>query len=192
MKILISTIVITVIILTSCNQNTGSNNKVNNEHKEFNPNVEIMSKVVSETEIQTIVNTNFPDSTLLTLTATRGYKRKNSNENYSVQLYYSFNSIVKNGQIIFKFNPIDKSWINDYENLRKQNSQFDKALTEIDAKSIKDTIEISVTFTPKKEQPENVVSIVGKNGENLIGDGVETNNNGFKIFNNKIKFYNKF
>ena len=100
---------------------------------------------------------------------------------------------MKDGQVSFTFNPLDKGWIDEYEALRKQNWSFDKSMTEIDKKSIKDTIEISVLFTPKGKQPENVVKIIGANGENLNGAEVQTNNNvGFKFYDKKIKFYSKF
>lgn len=192
MKNLILTTLTTILILTSCNQNAGTKNEEISEKKEFNVNVDILTEVISETEIETRVKTNFPENTSLTITASRDYKRKNSNEQYAAQLYYSFNSIVKNGLIAFSFNPIDNSWIDRYEELRKQNFEFDKSLTEIDRLSIKDTIEISVLFTPKKDQPENVVKIIGENGEYLYGSDVETNNGGFKIFRKEIKIYSKF
>ena len=192
MKNLILTAVTTALVLTSCNPKAETKNKEITEKTEFNANVDIATEMVSETEIKTTIKTSFPENTSFTITASRDYKRKNSNEQYAADLYYSFSSIVKNGQIIFTFNPLDKSWIDKYEAIRKQNGEFDKTLTQIDKKSIKDTIEVSVLFTPKGKQPQNVVKIIGVNGENLNGEGVETNDGGFKVYDKKIKFYSKF
>ncbi|MFZ4522985.1 MAG: hypothetical protein ACOYNC_14845 [Bacteroidales bacterium] len=187
MKNLILTVIVASLVLPSCNQVAKTAEKT-----EFNASVDISTVKVSETEINTSIKTNFPDSTSLIITATREYKRKNNNEQYAADLYYSFTSIVKNGQISFSFNPLDKSWIEAYEALRKQNGEFDKKLTEIDKTTIKDTIEISVLFTPKGKQPVSVIKLIGANGENLNGADVEANNGGFKVYDKKIKFYNKF
>lgn len=193
MKNLILTMTAIGLLLTSCNQTTQTKNEEITETAPFNANVDITTEKVSASEIKATVKTNFPENTSLTITASRDYKRKNNNEQYAADLYYSFSSIVKDGQVSFTFNPLDKGWIDEYEALRKQNGSFDKSMTEIDKKSIKDTIEISVLFTPKGKQPENVVKIIGANGENLNGAEVQTNNNvGFKFYDKKIKFYSKF
>jgi len=189
---LIFTAVTAGLLLTSCNSKTKTKSEKISEKTEFNANVDISTEIVSETEIKTTVKTNFPENTSLTITASRDYRRKNCSEQYAADLYYSFRSIVKDGQISFTFNPLDKSWIDEYEALRKQNGQFDKTLTEIDKKSIKDSVEISVLFTPKGEQPENVVKIIGVNGENLNGADVEIINDDFKVYEKTIRFYSKF
>lgn len=192
MKNLILTAITAVLLLTSCNQNAETKNEVATEKIAFTPNVDITTENTSGNEIKVTIKTNFPENTSLTITASRDYKRKDSDEQYAADLYYSFSSIVKDGQINFNFNPNNNSWIDEYEELRKQIGEFDKTMTEINRKSIKDTIEISVLYTPKGKQPENVVNVLGVNGENLNGEEVETNNRGFKVYNKKIKFYNKF
>ncbi|NYT01087.1 MAG: hypothetical protein GKB99_05135, partial [Methanocellales archaeon] len=42
---------------------------------------------------------------------------------------------------------------------------------------ISDDVKISVIFTPKRDQPESVYAIVGKNAEGLTGDQVEVSGN---------------
>lgn len=192
MKNLILTAITAVLLLTSCNQNAETKNGVATEKIAFTPNVYITTENTSGNEIKATIKTNFPENTSLTITASRDYKRKDRDEQYAADLYYSFSSIVKDGQITFNFNPNNNSWIDEYEALRKQNGEFDKTLTEINRKSIKDTIEITVLFTPKGKQPESVINVLGANGENLNGDEVETNNGGFKVYDKKIKFYHKF
>jgi hypothetical protein len=192
MKNLILTATTAVLLLTSCNQNAETKNEVATEKIAFTPNVDITTENTSGNEIKATIKTNFPENTSLTITASRDYKRKDRDEQYAADLYYSFSSIVKDGQIAFNFNPNNNRWIDEYEVLRKQNGEFDKTLTEINRKSIKDTVEISVLYTPKGKQPDNVVKIIGANGENLNGVDVETINGGFKVYDKKIKFYSKF
>jgi hypothetical protein len=192
MKNLILTATTAILLLTSCNQNAETKNENAIEKVAFTPKVDITTENTSDNEIKATIKTNFPENTSLTITASRDYKRKERDEQYAADLYYSYSSIVKNGQVTFNFNPNDNSWIEKYEELRKQNGEFDKTLTEINRKSIKDTIEINVLFTPKGKQPESVINVLGANGDNLNGDEVETNNGGFKIYDKKIKFYHKF
>lgn len=158
----------------------------------FNPKVEISLGPPSEKEIQVKAETNFPENTSLTITASREYKRQGSDVIYSTSYYSSIHTRVKNGQVSFSFDPTDKGWIKEYEKLRNSNGYFDKTLTEIDYNTIKDTIEISILFTPKGENPENVVKVVGVDGKNLKGDGVEIVNREFKIYNKTLKFFHKY
>ncbi|NYT00450.1 MAG: hypothetical protein GKB99_01815 [Methanocellales archaeon] len=46
-----------------------------------------------------------------------------------------------------------------------------------DFERISDDVKISVIFTPKRDQPESVYAIVGKNAEGLTGDQVEVSGN---------------
>ena len=193
MKNLILTTVTMVLFLTSCNLGVETQNEDVIEKKEFIPNVDISTENVSEHEIKVIINTNFPENTSLSIRAGRDYKRTNRNEQYNIDLYNSNNTIVeKNAPITFSFNPNDNSWLDEYDELRRTNWEFDKTLTEIDMKSIKDSIEISVLYTPKGKQPENVKAIIGVDGENLNGTNVETTRQGFKTYRMSINFYSKF
>lgn len=159
------------------------------EKKDYN--IQIETKKIDPQTIHTKIKTNFPDNTPFTITASRDYKRENSSENYSIDLFYSYKSIVKNGSIEFNFDPTDKQWLNEYKELQKQNGEFDKTLTNIDIQSIKDTIEISVLYTPKAEQNNDLKKLFGEKGENLKGVNVEDNGN-FKIFRKTIKIYDKY
>lgn len=187
MKIAISILFINLILL-SCNTQKKKNVSV----EKLKAKIEIVTETISNSEIKATIKTNLPENTNLTITASRDYKRKNDNAQYAGDLYYSFSSPVKNGKISFNFNPLSKKWIDEYEIFRKENGEFDKTLTEIDNKSIEDTIEISVLYTPKAKQPEDIIKKLGSNGENLIGKEIETTSSGFKICSKKIKLYNQF
>lgn len=154
-------------------------------------NISIDAKKIEPKTIQTKIKTNFPENTAFTITASRDYKRENNPENYSIDLYYAFNSLVKNGSIEFNFDPADKKWLDEYKEIQKQNGESDKTLTDIDISSIKDTIEISVLYTPKAEQNQELKKIFGENGENLIGVNVEDNGK-FKTFKKTIKIYDQY
>jgi hypothetical protein len=68
---------------------------------------------------------------------------------------------------------------------------MDELYTAIDRKTIKDTIEISILYTPFNEQSEEIKSIIGAKGENLTGKDVEVFPE-YKIYNKIIKIYNEF
>lgn len=176
-----------IFTFISCNKKT---EKAETKEK-LNLKVDVTTQNISENEIKTIVKTNFPENTPFTVTVSRDYNRKNNKEKYTGQLYYSYNSLVKNSQLNFNFIVNDKKWLDEYEILRKENGKFDKTLTEIDKKTIKDTLEISILYTPKAEQSEDVKKIIGADCENLIGKEVEKVSD-FKVYNKTIKIYNKF
>ena len=180
-------LLLSIVTFISCNKKTEETET--KEKIEFK--VDITTKNISENEIKSMIKTNFPENTPFTITVSRDYSRKNNNEKYAGQLYYSNSSLVKNNQLDFNFKTDDKKWLDEYEVLRKENGKFDKTLTEIDKKTIKDTIEISILYTPKAEQSETVKKIIGENGKNLIGKDVEKVSD-FKVYNKTIKIYNKF
>lgn len=180
-------ILFSIITFISCNKKAETIET--KEKTEFE--VNIVTENISENEIKSIVKTNFPENTPFTITVSRDYGRKNNNEKYAGQLYYSYNSFVKNNHLDFNFKVDDKKWLDEYETLRKENGKFDKTLTEIDKKTIKDTLEISILYTPKAEQSEDIKKIIGINGENLTGKDVEKVSD-FKVYNKTIKIYNKF
>ena len=180
-------LLLSIVTFISCNK---KNEKIETKEKiEFK--VDITTENISENEIKSIVKTNFPENTPFTISVSRDYSRKNNDEKYAGQLYYSYSSLVKNNQLDFNFKIDYKKWIDEYETLRKENGKFDKTLTEIDKKTIKDTLEISILYTPKSEQSEDVKKIIGANGENLTGKDVEKVSD-FKVYNKTIKIYNKF
>lgn len=179
-----------IVTFISCNKKTQETEKTETKEKtEFK--VNITTENISENEIKAIVKTNFPENTPFTITVSRDYSRKSNDEKYAGQLYYSYNSLVKNNQLDFNFKIDDEKWLDEYEALRKENGKFDKTLTEIDKKTIKDTLEISILYTPKSEQSEDIKKIIGANGENLTGNDVEKVSD-FKVYNKTIKIYNKF
>lgn len=153
--------------------------------------VDIQTERIKNGEYKVIVKTNFPDETKLYISAKREYKRKNNDEIYAVDLYSNSNSIVKNGIIEFSFNIDDSDYINEYKDYQKQNGKYDNTLTDIDFSTMKDSIEVSVLFTPKAKQSSTTVLVAGENGEKLSGEGVE-NHSGFKILRKSVLIFDKY
>lgn len=197
------------ILIISCNKKIDKNESVKKiENIEKTENIEkikisefkvdVKTEEISKNEFQSTLTTNFPENTSFTITVSRDYRRKNNDEQYAGQFYYSYNSYVKNKQLKFNFKIDDKKWIKEYEDekqkyegLVKDYSEMDELYTEIDKKTIKDTIEISILYTPLAEESEEIRRIIGANGENLTGKDVEVFSE-CKIYNKIIKIYNKF
>ncbi len=110
--------------------------------------------------------------------------------------YYSSEYGIKNGKIEFTLNINDNKWIKNYNQRRESvNKRYpsNKEFTEIDFKSIKDSIEISIVYSPKLlfNQKNNVKKILGEKGENINGKGTIKIDD-FKMFKKSIRIYSKF
>lgn len=139
--------------------------------KEFR--IDINTEKVSGNTIKTIIKTNFPEKTILTITAERLYRMKNNSNIYGGNHFFS-RIPVKNGMIEFSFAVDDGQWIrehNHYMEMDNNSNLSDTILTEIDYESIIDSLKISVFYNPLFEVDENVMKIVGENGKNLNGRG---------------------
>jgi hypothetical protein len=194
---------ICTVLIISCNKKTDKIDKTENienieniKISEFK--VDVKTEEISKNEFQSLITTNFPENTPFTITVSRDYRRKNNDEQYAGQFYYSYRSLVKNNQLKFNFKIDDKKWIKEYEDTVKEYEDMTKeyketyeSLTEIDRKTIKDTIEISILYTPLVEQSEEIKSLIGAKGENLTGKDVEVFSE-YKIYNKIIKIYNEF
>ena len=158
--------------------------------------IDINSRKTSEKEFKVTISTNFPENTIFSITAERIYKRKNNENYYGGTHYYSSEHGIKNGKLEFILKVNDSMWINKY-NLHRENEKLNKfknnKLTEIDYKSIKDSIEISVVYSPRFlfNQKDNVKKILGENGENIRGKGT-IKMDGIKIFEKSIKIFSQF
>ena len=153
--------------------------------------INIEAQKINDKKVKTTITTNFPENTVFSITATRIYKRKNNPNYYSGVHYFSRELAVKNGIIEFSFDVNDKDWIDSYNNFRESENQFDKELTEIDFKSIQDSLEISVFYEPRLERDYEVKKVLGEKGEKIRGKGtIEIDD--YNVFNEKIKIYDRF
>jgi hypothetical protein len=156
--------------------------------------INITPKKISKNKFRTIIKTNFPENTIFSITVERLYRRKSNPNIYGGTHFFSREFPVKNGKIEFSFEVNDRKWIEYYNQHReddKRNEFPNKELTEIDFKSIKDSLEISVFYNPIFERDENVKKILGENGKQLSGKGtVELENE--KIFRITKSIYSRF
>ena len=158
--------------------------------------IDISSKKISEKKINIIITTNFPENTIFSISAERIYKRKDNTDYYGGVHYYSSEYGVKNGLVEFTLNINDNEWIKDYNQHKEYITKkfpSNKEFTEIDLNSIKDSIEVSVVYSPEYlfNQKNNVLEILGEKGENIKGKGT-IKIDGIKMFTKSIKIYSKF
>ena len=183
---------ITLLAISSCGGSNGTSDESTKKIAQISEfKVDIQPNKINDREYKVIVNTNFPDETKFMISASREYMRKNNQEIYAVDLYSNSNAIVKNGLIEFTFSTYDGEYISEYKALQKQNGLYDNTLTDIDFSTMKDSIEISVLFTPKSKQSSTTVQVAGENGEKLSGEGVE-DYSGFKILRKSVLVFDKY
>ena len=179
--------ILTALILSGC-----TTSEVTDEIAEISEfKIDMQPERIDDNMFKVVVKTNFPDDTRLTISANREYRRINNDEIYAGSLYSNPEAIVKNGMVEFSFKTNDSEWIKRYEKIQTQNGQFDNTLTDIDYSTVKDSIEISVLFTPKAKQSPATIQATGLNGENLTGEGVEEYAD-FKVLNKRILIFDKY
>jgi hypothetical protein len=175
-------LLLSVLALASCNEKK-------EQIQDFK--IDVKTEELSKNNYKVNIKTNFPDNTSFNINVGRDYRRKSNTEKYAGEHYSEFSTLVKNGEINFNFIVNDQKWIGDYKTIKSKNEAIDKSLTDIDFETIKDTLELTVLYTPMSETNEENLKLIGKNGEFLKGDGLE-NNGTFNVFIKKIKIYNKF
>ncbi len=162
-------VILSILVLVSCNTQTQQQEK-KEEIKFQLPDemkIDIQTENLNDNIIKVSVITNFPDSTNFTIDAGRPYKRVNDNADYNGELYYQYSVYSINGKIDFQIQVDDKKWLDEFEKFKKMDSKIKNI------KNIQDSIEINVLYTPKGNQTAANQSILGKNGENIKGKGVE-------------------
>ena len=142
------------------------------EAKEYK--IELSAINEGERKVKIDINANFPDGTNLHIWVKRiYYQGGNLNEKYAGEIFAKDVS-VKNGKIELLINVDDSGWYNEY--YRKAEEYKDI----IDMPGVTHTspeIEISVLFSPKRDQSKDVLEILGYNGEFIKGLGVDESGN---------------
>lgn len=119
--------------------------------------------------------TNLPDGSALDIVATRPYTTLEDNQNYEGTLGSLKTTVQKGGySVVFEFS--DKKWydpIANYYKLLNREAKLNQGRA-YNFKNISDDIKIEASFSPK-DQNENVLAIVGKNGEKLNGPDLYKN-----------------
>jgi len=129
--------------------------------------VDLSTVNLSARQIKIDVKTNFPDGTNLLVTVGRTHFLKGTEDEYSGEIFNK-DLTVNQGKIETTISVDDSKWYNEHQRLVKALPDEIKPISKIS-----DNITISVLFSPKREQPNNVLNKLGVNGEYISGDGAE-------------------
>lgn len=119
-----------------------------------------------------VINTNFPDGTILSLSIDRKYYLKGDTAAYSEGIFDKDFS-VEQGKIetiidINDLNINDSKWYaREARSIKYSPDEFPPIA------KISDNVIIDILYTPASPQPANVIKILGPRGEFVTGDGVE-------------------
>lgn len=138
--------------------------------------IDLSTVNLSAREIKINIKTNFPDGTNFLVSVGRTHFLKGTDEEYSGEIFDK-DFPVNQGKIETTVKVDDSKWYNEHQRLVKALPDDIKPISKIS-----DNITVSVLFSPKREQPENVLKTLGVNGEYISGDGAEKKY-GFTTFN---------
>lgn len=135
------------------------------ELKEYTINLSLKNK--RNRNIRIDIKTNFPDGTKLLLGVSRTHYLRGNKDAYSGDIFNK-DIMVRNGKIETTVKINDTQWYNSYQKLVIQAPDSFKPISKIS-----DKIEISVMFSPRRDQSEDILKILGKDGEFVTGKGVD-------------------
>ena len=115
------------------------------------------------------ISTNFPEGTNFLVDLSRIYYEKGKSEKYAGEIY-SKDIPVKDSKIELDISVNDSPWYNKYYQDAKK---FSGIIDYPGIGKISPNIEVSVLFSPLREQLGKVLKILGKDGEFIKGTGVK-------------------
>jgi len=142
------------------------------EAKEYK--IELSAIDEGERKVKININTNFPDGTKLHIWVYRPYYEGGDLSTEYAGEFFAKDISVKNGKIELLVDIDDSGWYNEYYRKAEEYKGV------IDMPGVTHTskkIEISVLFTPKGDQPKDILETLGYNGEFIKGPGVDESGN---------------
>ena len=133
------------------------------EFKEYK--IGIFTNNVEKREMEININTDFPDGTNLLVSIGRTHFLKDIKDAYSGDIF-SKDFSVENGKINTTVEINDYEWYNEHIRLVKALPDDIQPIAKISV-----NITISVLFSPRRTQQENVLKILGTKGEFVGGKG---------------------
>jgi len=124
---------------------------------------------LGDRKVKINIKTNFPEGTNMLVDATRIYYEKGKEEKYSGDIF-SRDISVKEGTIETIFTVNDSLWYNKYY---KDAKKFSGIIDYPGIGKISPEVEVSVLFSPRRDQPEKILKTLGQNGEFIKGLGAE-------------------
>jgi Icc-related predicted phosphoesterase len=125
-------------------------------------------KKIAPRKISITVNSNLPDSTNLLITVGRIHYIKEEQGEYSGEIY-SKDIALKQGKLETTVNINDAKWYNEHQQLVNAAPENFFPISKI-----LDSIDIEVLFSPGRDQPKEILDILGKSGENIKGTYAES------------------
>lgn len=130
---------------------------------------------LSGRELKIGIKTDFPDGTILYVDVHRIHFLKGSNEEYAGEIFER-DFVVNQGSIETTVQIDDSDWYNEHLQLVKDLPNDIQPISKIS-----ENITVSVMFSPKRDQPANILMILGTDGEYVGGVGAE-NDLGFTVY----------
>ena len=115
--------------------------------------------------------TDFPDDTNLLISVSRIYFEQGASDEYSGQIF-DRDMAVSDGKIQIKVSVDDKPWLREY---REKQQKLPDLFTGIS--KVSEDVTIAVLFSPKRDQPEHIANILGKNAEFVAGESAKRSGN---------------
>lgn len=159
-----------LFLLSSCGGGSSTKSKID---------YKMIMKVakINNSSINLTIKTNLPTKSTILVSVYREFYQKGNTEPNSGAI---FNKDIEVSDDIIKI-PIpinDKSWYNDFQQELKSDPKG-AIFKPID--KISDTIFVFVTFSPRRQKNENVLTTIGKSGENLPdANPVRSEQSGFR------------
>ena len=146
------------------------------EAKEYK--IELSATDEGERKVKININTNFPDGTNLHIWVKRiYYEGGDLNTEYAGEIFTKDVS-VKNGKIELLIDIDDSGWYNGYY---KKAEEYKGIIDMPGVTHTSPEIEISVLFSPKRDQSKDILETLGYNGEFIKGPGVDESGN-FNVY----------
>jgi len=171
--VIIALLVVSLISVFGCASNTQPKpieNKPTTKPQTKEYNIELSAIDEGERKVKININTNFPDGTNLNIWVKRIYYEEGDlNTKYSGDIFTKDIS-VRNGKIELLVDIDDSGWYNEYY---RKAEEYKGVIDMPGVTHISKEIKISVLFTPKGDQPKDILETLGYNGEFIKGPGVD-------------------
>jgi len=125
-------------------------------------------KKIASRKIAITVNSNLPNNANLLISVGRIHYMKGEDGKYSGEIY-SKDIALKQGKIETTVNVNDTKWYDEHQALVKASPEYFSPISKIS-----DSIDIEVLFSPGRDQPKEILDILGNRGENIKGTQAES------------------
>jgi len=130
--------------------------------KEYSIRIDV--KKLENRTLDITATTDFPDNTNLLIGVRRSYFEKGTSDEYSGDIF-DRDMPVTGGKIQINVPVDDKTWLRDYKSKQQKLPDMFPGISKIS-----DDVTIRVLYSPKRDQPEHIANVLGKNAEFVAGE----------------------